>query len=98
MADEVEDDEKDVNWTVQLHSVGRIESMDFDEDDGDLFSVDFKASGPNLTADLEVLVSDVSDEAKVVTEAMDTLQDGLETWARVLGRRSGAEGVEPTSE
>lgn len=96
MADEVEDDDKDVNWTVQLHCVGRIESMDADEDDGDLFSVEFKASGPNLTADLEVLVSDVSDEAKVVTEAMDTLQDGLETWARVLGRRPGAEKVEPT--
>ncbi|MGI3902484.1 MAG: hypothetical protein ACRYGP_16850 [Janthinobacterium lividum] len=98
MADEVADENKDENWTVMLDSVGRIESMDTADDDGDLFSVDFKASAPNLTADFEVLVSDVADEAQIVSEAFDTLQDGLERWAQVLARRPGAEKVEPKGE
>ena len=49
-----------------------------------------------MTAEIEVLVSDIADEAQVVVEALDALQDGLETWARVLGRREGAGKVEPT--
>ena len=45
-----------------------------------------------MDAGFEVLVSDIGDEGQVVVEALD----GLETWARLLARRRGAERIEPT--
>ena len=36
----------------------------------------------------------IGDEGQVVVEALDALQGGLETWARVLGRRRGAERIQ----
>ena len=81
-------------WTVQLEKVERLTSDD-PEDDESVFAVEFKAVGMRMNAEFEVFVSDIGDESQVVVEALDLLQDGLETWARVLGRRRGAERIEP---
>ena len=85
----------DENWTLALQSVERVESADPDDDDGPIFAVELKARGPNINADLEVFVHDIADESQVIVQAMDTAQDGLETWARVLGRRPGAAAIKP---
>jgi hypothetical protein len=81
-------------WTVRLEKVERLTS-DEPEDDDTLFAVEFKAVGMSMNAEFDVLVSDIADESQIVVAALDVLQDGLETWARVLGRRRGAEPIEP---
>lgn len=86
--------EDDVLWTVHLDRVERLTSDD-PADDGTLFAVEFTATGPSMNAEFEVLVSDIADEAQVVVEALDALQDGLETLTMVLSRRPGAGKVEP---
>ena len=98
----MDDDEIDdaTFWKIELQKVQRLiddtPGAEPEEDGENLFAVEFKATGPNMNADLEVLVSDIADEGQVVIQALDALQDGLETWARVLGQRKGAERVEPT--
>ena len=86
-------------WTIELQKVQRLVDETpgaAPEPDGEnLFAVAFKASGPTMNADLEVMVSDIADESQVVVEALDALQDGLETWARLLARRPGAGRIEP---
>ena len=99
MADDAKAEDLDQGWTVKLEKVQRIVPMDPAEaEDGNLFGVEFELSGPNVDASVEVLVSDIGDEAQVVVEALDALQDGLEVLGRLLGRRRGAERIEPTSE
>ena len=89
-------------WTVELQTVQRLTDAtpgaEPEPDGENLFAVAFRATGPTMSAEVEVLVSDIADEAQVIIEALDALQDGLETWARVLGRRPGAGRVEPTGE
>ncbi len=87
-------------WKIELQKVQRLTDAtpgaEPEPDGENLFAVEFKATGPTMSAEVEVMVSDIADEAQVVAEALDALQDGLETWARVLGRRPGAGKVEPT--
>ncbi len=79
--------------------VPRIVPLDPDEPEGgNSFGGEFELSRPNMDASVEVLASDVGDEGQVVVEALDALQDGLETWARALGRRKDAERIEPLEE
>lgn len=97
MGDDAQAEDPDQGWTVKLEKVQRIVPADLAEpEDGNLFGVEFELSGPNMDACVEVLVSDIADEGQVVVEALDALQDELETWARMLGRRKGAERIEPT--
>lgn len=89
-------------WKIELQTVQRLTDAtpgaEPEPDGENLFAVEFKATGPTMEAEVEVMVSDIADEAQVVVEALDALQDGLETWTRVLGRRKGAGTVEPTGE
>lgn len=96
MADDMDIDEGSF-WTVQLEKVERLES-DEPMDDGTLFAVEFKAVGMSMNGEFEVLVSDIADEAQVIVAALDTLQDGLEVWARVLARRLGGKPIDVTGE
>lgn len=90
--------EDDPIWTVQLDKVERLFSDEPEVDGENVFAVTFKASGLDMSAEIEVEVPRLTDEAQVVVEALDALQDGLERWAAVLGRRKGAERIEPKSE
>jgi len=71
MADGDEPAEPDANWTVQLDNVQRIASDEPEVDGENLFSVELRAVGPNVNADVEVLTSDIADESQVVAQAMD---------------------------
>ncbi len=97
MSDDARAEDPDRGWTVKLEKVQRTVPMDPDEpEDGDLFRVEFELSGPDMDVSVEVPASDVDDESQVVVEAPDALQDGLRAGARLLGRRRGAERIEPT--
>ncbi len=85
-------------WTVRLQQAERVDTGEPEVDGENLFAVEFKAVGINMNAEIEVLVTDVADEAQVIVAALDALQDGLETWARVLARRLGADAIDVTGE
>lgn len=90
MADDVNVDDDPI-WTVQLDKVERLFSDEPEVDDENVFAVTFKASGLDMSAEIEVEVPRLADEALVVTEALDALRDGLERWAAALALRRGAE-------
>ena len=97
MADDLDIDDGSF-WTVRLQKAERLDPDEPEVDDENLFAVEFKAVGINMNAEIEVLVNDIGDEAQVIVAALDALQDGLETWARVLARRLGAERIGPQVE
>ena len=86
-------------WKIELQKVERLTDAtpgaEPEPDGENLFAVEFRATGPMMSAEIEVMVSDIADERQIVVEALDALQDGLETWARLLARRKGAERIEP---
>ena len=99
MADDDDEIDDASFWSIKLQKVERLTDAtpgaEPEPDGENLFAVEFRATGPTMSADLEVMVSDIGDEGQVVVEALDRLQDGLETWARILARRPGAGRVTP---
>lgn len=76
-------------WTYVLQGVSRISPEGLDPDDGawPTYSVTFDCSGPNFSAEVEVFVDEVVDEAQIIALAMSALHVGFATWARVTAGR-----------
>lgn len=76
-------------WTYALQGVSRIEPDPDDEDDGEwpTWAVTFDCMGPNLSAEVEVFVEQVADEANVIVLAMSELHLAFSAWARVTAGR-----------
>lgn len=96
MADETEGDELDAGWTAKLDKLERLLPDEPDEE-GD-FIVEYELQAPGLNGTITVMIADTADEGEILRTALAKLQDGLEIWARVVGRRAGSERAEPMGE
>jgi len=80
--------DEDESWTFAVQGVSRISPDPSDEDGAVCFAVVFDCNGPNATAEAEVFIDDVEDEASIILLAMSYLHESFTAWARVTaGRR-----------
>ena len=79
----------DSMWTFALQGVSRIEPDLADDDVGEwpTWAVTFDCAGPDLSAEVEVFIDDIPDEADVITRAMSVLHLAFAAWARATAGR-----------
>ncbi len=75
------------DWTYRLLSLERVEADEIDDDGQDIFTAKFQVDGPNANAEIEITVSDHTDEAHVISIAQHTLHVAMTMWGRVTSDR-----------
>ena len=78
---------RDVDWTYRLMSLERFDADPEDEDAQDILAAKFQVDGPDANAEVEVIVSDFTDEANVISIAPHTLHTATTAWARITEDR-----------
>ncbi len=81
------DDIEGLDWSCLLMGVERIIADPEDDDGEDIFSVKFQVDGPNANAEIEIIVSDFTDEAHVISIAQHTLHVAMTMWSRITAER-----------
>ena len=74
---------RDVDWTYRLMSLERFDADPEDEDAQDIFAAKFQVDGPDANAEVEIIVSDFTDQANVISIALHTLHTAMTAWARI---------------
>ncbi len=75
------------DWTYRLLSLERVEADEIDDDGEDISTAEFQLGGPNANAEIEIAVSDHTDEAHVISIAQHTLHVAMTMWGRVTSDR-----------
>ena len=78
---------RDVDWTYRLISLERFDADPEDEDAQDIFAAKFQVDGPDANAEVEIIVSDFTDQANVISIALHTLHTAMTAWARITEDR-----------
>ena len=76
-----------IDWDYRLLSLERVQADGENEEDEDYFTAKFQVDGPNANAEVEIVVSDFTDEAHVVSIAQHTLHVAMTMWGRVTSDR-----------
>ena len=76
-----------LDWSYRLLKLERIQAEAEDEDGQDIFAATFQVDGPNANAEVEIIVSDFTDEAHVVSIAQHILHVAATMWGRVTADR-----------
>ncbi len=75
------------DWTCRLLSLERVEADEIEDDLQDIFTAKFQIDGPDANAEVEIIVSDFTDEAQVVAIALDTLHRAMKAWSNITENR-----------
>lgn len=75
------------DWTYRLLSLERVEADEIDDGGEDIFTAKFQVDGPNANAEIEITVSDHTDEAHLISIAQHTLHVARTMWGRVTSDR-----------
>ena len=75
------------DWTYRLMSLERVQADEIDDDGEDIFTATFQVDGPNANAEIEIIVSDFTDEAHVISIAQHTLHVAMTMWSRITAER-----------
>jgi hypothetical protein len=55
---------RDVDWTYRLMSLERFDADPEDDDAQDIFAAKFQVDGPDANAEVEIIVSDFTDDPR----------------------------------
>lgn len=75
------------DWSYRLLSLERVMADPEDDDSEDIFTAKFQVDGLNANAEIEIIVSDQTDEAHVISIAQHTLHVATTMWGRLTADR-----------